>query len=106
LLDGAGMVYCVNCGANNPEGAETGTQCGKSIMQVERRPTTWKSDEGNFARPFHWGGILIGLFVIMIGAAFLFRQFVPTLVDIFWPLVLIFVGIAIILSGVSRYSRH
>jgi len=54
----------------------------------------------------HWGGVLIGLFLIAIGVLFLFKQFLPLLGEIFWPLVLIFVGAAILLSGLTRYSRH
>lgn len=99
------MVYCVNCGAKNPDDAETCTQCARPIMRVERR-RTWREEEAYFGRPFHWGGVLVGLFIIVIGFAFLFRQFVPMLANIFWPLILIFVGIAILLGGISRYSRH
>ena len=56
--------------------------------------------------PSHWGGVLLGFFIIVIGLVFLFRQFVPMLADIFWPLILIFVGIAILLGGMYRYSRR
>ena len=54
----------------------------------------------------HWGGVLIGLFLIVIGLLFLFKQFLPILGEIFWPLVLIFVGAAILLSGLTKFSRH
>jgi hypothetical protein len=59
-----------------------------------------------FARRSHWGGIFVGLFLIVIGAIFLFQQFVPFIAEVFWPLVLIFVGAAIILSGVRRRSHE
>ena len=53
----------------------------------------------------HWGGIFAGLLIIMIGLIVLFKQFVPILADVFWPLVLIFVGASILLSGLYRYSH-
>jgi uncharacterized membrane protein YvbJ len=99
------MVYCVNCGTQNPDDAVTCSQCGKSIMQVERasRP---REDE-MFAMPHHhWGGVLAGLFIIVIGLILLVNEFVPMLANIFWPLVLIFVGAAIILNGLYRHSRR
>lgn len=59
-----------------------------------------------FGMPSHWGGVLVGLFIVLIGLAFLYRRFVPGFADIFWPLVLIFVGIAVLLGGLYRYSRR
>jgi hypothetical protein len=74
-------------------------------MGVERWRTR-REEEACFGMPSHWGGVLVGLFIIVIGLVFLFRQFVPMLADIFWPLILIFVGIAILLGGMYRYSRR
>jgi hypothetical protein len=74
-------------------------------MRVDRG-RTWREEEACFGMPSHWGGVLVGLFIIVIGLVFLFRQFVPMLADIFWPLILIFVGIAILLGGMYRYSRR
>ena len=99
------MVYCVNCGAKNPDEAVTCTQCGRSIMRVERE-RKWREEEVIFGMPHHWGGVLVGVFIIVIGLVFLFKQFVPMLADIFWPLVLIFVGATILLSGLYRYSHQ
>jgi ribosomal protein L40E len=103
--EGVIVVYCVNCGTKNPDDAVTCTQCGRSIMRVERG-RTWREEEMCFGMPSHWGGVLVGLFIIVIGLIFFFRQFVPMLTDIFWPLVLIFVGAAILLGGIYRYSRR
>jgi uncharacterized membrane protein YvbJ len=99
------VVYCVNCGTKNPDDAVTCTQCGKSIMRVEMGRTR-REEEMCFGMPSHWGGVLVGLFIIVIGFLFLVRQFVPLLTDIFWPLLLIFVGAAIILGGVYRFTRR
>jgi uncharacterized membrane protein YvbJ len=98
------MVYCVNCGAKNPDDAVTCMQCGRSIMHVEKERTG--RQEEMFGMPHHWGGVLVGLFIIVIGLVFLLKEFVPMLANIFWPLVLIFVGAAILLSGLYRSSRR
>jgi hypothetical protein len=74
-------------------------------MRVESGRTRHE-EEMCFGMPSHWGGILVGLFVIVIGLVFLTRQFIPMLADIFWPLTLIFVGTAILLGGIYRYSRR
>jgi hypothetical protein len=74
-------------------------------MKVDgERPVRWH--EYPYARRSHWGGILAGSFLIIIGALFLFQQFVPFITEIFWPLVLIFVGAAIIFSGIRRRSHE
>ena len=59
-----------------------------------------------FGLPSHMGGVLVGLFIVILGAALLYQKFVPWVGDIFWPLVLIFVGIAVLLGGAYRYSRR
>ena len=99
------MVYCVNCGANNPDGALNCVQCGRSIMRVEQ-DNKWRGEKVTFGMPHHLGGVLVGLFLIIIGLVFLFGEFVPMLAKIFWPLILIFVGATIILSGLYRSSRR
>jgi protein-S-isoprenylcysteine O-methyltransferase Ste14 len=74
-------------------------------MRVESR-TRERWGPPLFERRSHFGGILVGAFLIIIGFLFLFQQFVPFISEIFWPLVLIFVGAAIILGGIKRYSRE
>ncbi len=97
------LVYCVRCGAKNPDDAAICAQCGKPLMGVERERTK-REQEMCFGLPSHWGSVLVGIFIIILGVAILFQQFIG-LRD-FWPLVLIFVGIAILLGGFYRYSRR
>lgn len=99
------MVYCVKCGAKNPDDAAVCAQCGKPIMGVERGRTR-REEEMCFGMPSHWGGVLVGIFIIIIGLAFFYQRFVPSIGDIFWPLILVFVGIAVLLGGLYRYSRR
>jgi len=74
-------------------------------MRVETGRTS-REEEMCFGMPSHWGGLLAGLFIIVIGLVFLTRQFIPLLTDIFWPLLLIFIGTAILLGGLYRFSRR
>jgi len=74
-------------------------------MRVEREGVG-RGEEVPFRMHSHWGGVLVGMFLMVIGLMFLFKQILPILGEAFWPLVLIFVGAAILLSGLTRYSRH
>lgn len=97
------LVYCVKCGAKNPDDAAICAQCGKPVMEVERGRTR-REDEMCFGLPRHWGGILVGLFIIILGMAMLFRTYLR--IEDFWPLILIFVGLAVLLGGLYRYTRR
>jgi hypothetical protein len=99
------LVYCVRCGAKNPDDAVMCAQCGKPLVGVERGRTHYEG-EMCFGMPSHWGGVLVGLFIVILGLAFLYRQFMPSIGDILWPLILVFIGIAVILGGLYRYSRR
>jgi ribosomal protein L40E len=98
------LVYCVNCGAKNPDDAAMCAQCGKSIMGVERGRTK-REGEMCFGMPSHWGGILVGIFIVIVGVLLFYQQFAHISYDI-WPLVLVFIGIAVLLGGLYRYSRR
>jgi len=97
------LVYCVKCGAKNPEDAAVCAQCGKALMGIEKGRTRHER-ETCFGLPSHWGSVLLGLFVIVLGLSILLRSWIG--VQDFWPLVLIFVGIAILLGGFYRYTRR
>ena len=99
------MVYCVKCGAKNPDDAAVCAQCGKPIMGVEQGRTK-QEKEMCFGMPSGWGGVLLGAFIIIIGALLAYQQFAHVSYDIWWPLVLVFLGIAVLLGGLYRYSRR
>ena len=99
------MVYCVNCGAKNPDDAAICAQCGKSLAGVERGRTKVEK-EACFGMPSHWGGILLGLFIVILGLFSFYQQFAHVSWDVFGPLVLIFLGMAVLLGGFYRYSRR
>jgi len=100
---GVSLVYCVRCGTKNPDDAAVCAQCGKPLMGVERARTR-REEEMCFGLPHHWGSVLVGVFIIILGLSILFRSWIG--VQDFWPLVLIFVGVAILLGGFYRYSRR
>ena len=97
------LVYCVRCGAKNPDDAAVCAQCGKPLMGVEKGRTRHEQ-EMCFGLPSHWGSVIVGLFIIVLGLSIMFRTLIG--VQDFWPLVLIFVGIAILLGGFYRYTRR
>jgi len=99
------LVYCVRCGAKNPDDAAICTQCGKPIMGAERGRTR-REEEMCFGMPSHWGGVLIGIFVVILGLMLFYQQFARVSWDLFGPLVLVFIGIAVLLGGIYRYSRR
>ena len=98
------MVYCVKCGAKNPDDAAVCAQCGKPIMGVERVRTK-REREMCFGMPSHWGGIIVGIFIVMVGVLLFYQQFAHISYDI-GPLALVFIGIAVLLGGLYRYSRR
>jgi hypothetical protein len=45
-------------------------------------------------------GLLIGGFLVLIGIAFLLRNFIPAIdFDLFWPIILVFVGVVILVAA-------
>jgi len=72
-------------------------------MGVERGRTRHEA-EMCFGLPSLWGSVLVGLFIVALGLSILFQSWLG-LKD-FWPLVLIFLGIAILLGGFYRYSHR
>jgi len=70
---------------------------------------TWQP--GLYRRPRHrrdgTGGLVIGLFLIVIGAYFLLREYVPTLnFDLIWPLIVIGGGVLLVVAAFGRTSQR
>ena len=99
------LVYCVKCGAKNPDDAAVCAQCGKPIMGVEKGRTK-REEEMCFGMPSHLGGVIFGVFIVILGLILFYQQFARVSWDVFGPLVLVFIGIAVLLGGIYRYSRR
>ena len=51
-------------------------------------------------------GVLFGGFLVLLGAFFLVREFLPQIdFDWFWPLVLVAIGVVLIVSAMGRGPR-
>jgi uncharacterized membrane protein len=48
-------------------------------------------------------GLIVGGLLVLIGAAFLVREWLPAIdFDVFWPLALVALGIVVLVVGFSR----
>ncbi len=98
------MVYCTKCGTQNPDDALVCSNCGAPLKPVAGDSGEWRHMHGYNGR---WnrgdrpriGGILFGLFVILIGLAVLAGWNVWNLI---WPIFLILLGLAIIFGSSMR----
>lgn len=100
------MVYCIKCGTKNPDDAVC-TQCGASLetgtyifRRYERR-----HEEECFGLPFGGAiaGIIIGLIIILAGLSWLLGF---ELWKIFWPLIVIILGISILAGSLYGLRRR
>jgi len=73
-------------------------------MGVEGRRTK-REAEMCFGMPSHWGGIVLGIFIVVVGVLLLYQQLAHVSYDI-GALVLVFIGIAVQVGGLYRYSRR
>lgn len=96
------MVYCVKCGAQNPDDAQVCTKCGASLYSTgERRPYRQIEDEC-FGFPKSSGivSLVIGLVIIIVGLGLMIEQIYN--ISIWWPMILVFFGLLIIIGAIYR----
>jgi hypothetical protein len=52
------------------------------------------------------GGIILGGFLVLLGAFFLVREYLPNIdFDWFWPLIVVAIGVALLASSLGRGPR-
>jgi hypothetical protein len=98
------MVYCTKCGVENPDDAVNCTKCGASLNATPFRGYRrygWEGDIHFGGRGNVWG-IVIGLFIIMIGASSLLGV---DIWDKIWPAFLMLIGLVIIANSFTRRRR-
>ena len=97
------MVYCSKCGTQNPDDAVVCSKCGAPIKESTADTGEWRHyhhyHEWRYDSRPHVGGILFGLFIILIGFAVLAGWNVWNLI---WPAFLILLGVAVILGSTTR----
>jgi len=95
------MVYCTKCGAENKEDASVCEKCGASLNPAPYRRYQRYRYEDNvcFGGQSHIWGIIIGLFIIMIGASSLIGF---DIWDKFWTLFIILIGVIIVVNTLMR----
>ncbi|MFQ6064550.1 MAG: zinc-ribbon domain-containing protein [Candidatus Bathyarchaeia archaeon] len=111
------MVYCIKCGAKNPDDAETCTQCGASLYPGKpptRRAERRKHEEECFGIPR--GGTVVGLaigaIIVIWGLISLLQQPIfpdkplisPEMSP--WPIAIIIFGTLIVIGALYGLSRR
>lgn len=85
-------------------GAPVWTQAGdaraaRRAARAARRASRRDTRDGS-------AGLIFGGLLVVIGAAFLVREFVPSFdFDVFWPLVLVGLGVVLLAGSLTRGSR-
>ena len=96
------MVYCVKCGNQYPDDARVCSKCGASLHSVgERKPYKRVEDECfGIPQGGRIVGLIIGLIIIIAGVSWLMGY---EFWNIFWPLIVIIVGVLIVVGALYRY---
>jgi phage shock protein PspC (stress-responsive transcriptional regulator) len=83
-------------------------------------PDTWTAPDGHRVARADWdepprrergggdrsGGLILGLILILIGAYFLLRQFVPQIdLGLVWPVLVVIVGVVLVLGAIRPGRR-
>lgn len=115
------MVYCVKCGAKNPDDAKTCSQCGAPLYSLtEGKRSRHRNDECfGAAEPFEevekecFGiprggavvGLAIGIIIIIAGLSMLFQELFHISLP-WWPFVVILFGVLVIIGAVYGLRRR
>jgi phage shock protein PspC (stress-responsive transcriptional regulator) len=119
FLGGAGLVLYIVAWLIVPENPEHGTSASSSyernqklkdeVVQELRRVGSGLADkledsiEELEGHPERRSMVFLGLALILVGAAFLFRRFIPWLeLGELWPILLIGIGILLLVSAARR----
>jgi len=93
------MVYCTKCGAENSDDAVNCSKCGVSLKTTPSHEYGGYRFEEHFMRRGHIWGVVIGLFIVMIGVSSLIGV---DIWDKIWPMFLILVGLIIVANSFMR----
>jgi uncharacterized membrane protein YvbJ len=95
------MVYCTKCGTQNPDDAVNCSKCGAPLNPAPYRSYSRYRAEGDmcFGGRSHIWGIIIGLFIVMIGVSSLLGG---NIWDKVWPIFIILIGAIIVVNALRR----
>jgi uncharacterized membrane protein YvbJ len=105
------MVYCVKCGAKNPDDAKTCSQCGASLYPVkEERERYYRRYEREcFGIPGGGAiiGLAIGIIIVIAGLLWFLQQaeIISRSVDV-WPFAAIIFGVLIVIGALFGMRRR
>ena len=105
------MVYCVKCGAKNPDDAKICSQCGASLYPVreerERYYRRYEHECFGIPRGGAIVGLAIGVIIVIAGLLWFLRQegLIPQSVDV-WPFAAIIFGVLIIIGALFGMRRR
>ena len=97
-------VYCSKCGTKNEDTAQNCIQCGQPLYATGVGRSK-REEEMCFGLPRHWGGLIFGVFLIIIGFVYFLQQYYKVSVELGW-VILIFIGILIVIGGLYKSSRR
>ena len=100
------MVYCTKCGTENDDNALECKNCGAPLKPpaYRYRRNDWDTGDACFGgRSKTTWPIIIGIFLIILGASTLLDEFFPWLgFNVLWPLFIIGIGVLIIANAMRR----
>jgi len=110
------VVYCSNCGTQNPHDAKICSNCGAPLHTVgERYPGSerehYRRVEGEcFGLPNGGmiAGIIFGIIVILVGVGLYLQEtgYIGNFWNILWPIIIVIFGILILLGGIYGQRRR
>ncbi|MCS7096633.1 MAG: zinc ribbon domain-containing protein [Candidatus Bathyarchaeota archaeon] len=106
------LVYCVKCGAKNPDDAKTCSQCGAPLYTLEYKHGKHKDecfgDEETECFGIPRGGAVLGLavgiIIIIAGLSMLLKELFGISMP-WWPFVIIIFGVIITIGAVYGLAR-
>jgi len=103
------MVYCIKCGAENPDDAKVCTQCKASLYSVREREHHRRIEDECFGIPRGSTvvGLAFGIIILLVGGIWFLQQaqLIPETVEI-WPFVVMMFGIVIIVGALYGLRRR
>jgi len=103
------MVYCVKCGAKNPDDAKVCSQCGAPLHLVQKREECFGVERQRRYEAECFGiprggaivGIAIGVIIVLAGLLWLIAPEVSV-----WPFAVIIFGILILIGALYGIRRR